>query len=252
MLTRSPPPSRSWSRKTSVAVIAPSRLTSTIRRCSALLGGERRQQHHAGVVDEDVDAAELVAHARGGREQRLAVGDVGRDGDRAVAELVGQRPRAIGATGQQRDAIAGGGQRAGGGFADARRGAGDDRDAAGGGLGAHGWTPRNRLALAHCARGWTLLRGPVRGAPGGPLSGDARGLPSGASTSPWTPPTTSPSSSPAGARRARPSRPAYRATASGGCRACGARRWRRWPASAPTTTGDSNAGRSAARRNSCS
>src|SRR3954469_12021554 len=35
MLTRSPPPSRSWSRKTSVAVIAPSRLTSTMRRCSS-------------------------------------------------------------------------------------------------------------------------------------------------------------------------------------------------------------------------
>src|SRR3954454_19642328 len=35
MLTRSPPPPRSWSRKTSVAVIAPSRLTSTIWRCSA-------------------------------------------------------------------------------------------------------------------------------------------------------------------------------------------------------------------------
>src|ERR1700689_2712184 len=35
MFTRSPPPSRSWSRNTSVAVIAPSRLTSTIWRCSA-------------------------------------------------------------------------------------------------------------------------------------------------------------------------------------------------------------------------
>src|SRR3954451_18123180 len=35
MLTRSPPPARSWSRKTSVAVIAPSRLVSTMRRCSS-------------------------------------------------------------------------------------------------------------------------------------------------------------------------------------------------------------------------
>ena len=41
------------------------------------------------------------------------------------------------APGQQRDAMAVGGQRAGGRLADARRGAGDDRDAAGGVLSAH-------------------------------------------------------------------------------------------------------------------
>ena len=100
----------------------------------ALVGGERREQHHAGVVDQDVGAAELVLDALGGGDDRVAVGDVGRDGDRAVAELVGQRLDAVGAAGEQRDAVAVGGQRAGGGFADARRGAGDDRDAAGVGL----------------------------------------------------------------------------------------------------------------------
>ena len=102
-----------------------------------LLGGERGEQHHAGVVDQDVGAAELVLDALGGGDERVAVGDVGLDGDRAVAELVGQRLDAVGAARQQRDAVAVGGQRTGGGLADARRGAGDDRDAAGGGFGAH-------------------------------------------------------------------------------------------------------------------
>jgi hypothetical protein len=65
-------------------------LTSTIWRCSAtLLGGERRQQHHAGVVDE------FVLDAPGGGQERVAVGDVGLDGDRGVAELVGQRLDAV-------------------------------------------------------------------------------------------------------------------------------------------------------------
>jgi hypothetical protein len=36
----------------------------------------------------------------------FAVGDVGRDGDRAVAEVMGQRLDAVGAAGQQRDAVA--------------------------------------------------------------------------------------------------------------------------------------------------
>ena len=115
-----------------MAVIAPSRLTSTIWRCSARCSEVNgAEQHHAGVVDQDVGAAELVLDALGGGDERVAVGDVGLDGDRAVAELVGERLDAVGAAGQQRDAVAVGGQRAGGGLADARRGAGDDRDAAG-------------------------------------------------------------------------------------------------------------------------
>ena len=35
----------------------------------ALVGGERREQHHAGVVDEDVGAAELVSDALGPRRR---------------------------------------------------------------------------------------------------------------------------------------------------------------------------------------
>jgi hypothetical protein len=70
----------------------PSRLTSTIWRISAfLLGAERREQHHAGVVHEDVGAAQVAVHALRGRDDRVAVGDVRLDGERAVAELLGQR-----------------------------------------------------------------------------------------------------------------------------------------------------------------
>jgi hypothetical protein len=62
-----------------------------------------------------------MLHALRGGDERVAVGDVGLDGDRAVAELLGQRLDAIGATGQQRDAVAVGGQRAGGGLSRSRR-----------------------------------------------------------------------------------------------------------------------------------
>src|SRR4051794_5130740 len=117
----------------------------------ALLGGKRRQQHHAGVVDQDVGSAELVLDALGGGYERVAVGDVSLDGDRTVAELVGERMDAVGAAGQQRDAVAVGGERAGGGCADARRGAGDDRDAAVRGFDAHGST------VAVDATGWGAL-----------------------------------------------------------------------------------------------
>jgi hypothetical protein len=56
----------------------------------ALVGGEWRRQHDAGVVDEDVRAAELLLYALGGGGDRVAVRDVGLDGDRAVVELVGK------------------------------------------------------------------------------------------------------------------------------------------------------------------
>ena len=84
----------------------------------ALIGAEGRGQHDAGVVDEDVRAAELVLDAVGGGEDRCAVGDVGLDGDRAVAELVRQGLDAVGAAREQRDAVAVSDQRAGGRLAD--------------------------------------------------------------------------------------------------------------------------------------
>jgi hypothetical protein len=62
------------------------------------------------------------------------------NGDRAASELVGQHLDAVGASGQQRDPAAVGGQRAGGRLAYARGGTGDDRDAAGVPVGAHAVT----------------------------------------------------------------------------------------------------------------
>ena len=104
----------------------------------ALIGGERRQQHHAGVVDQDLGATEVVLDALRSGDERVAVGDVGLNRDRALAELAGERLDAIRAAGQQRDAMAVGRQHAGRRLSDARRGAGDDRGAAGGVLNAHG------------------------------------------------------------------------------------------------------------------
>ena len=83
------------------------------------LGGEGGKQHDAGVVDQDVGAAELGLDPIGGRYEGVAVGDVGLDGDRAVAELVGQGLDAVRAAREQGQAIAAGGERAGGGLADA-------------------------------------------------------------------------------------------------------------------------------------
>jgi hypothetical protein len=51
----------------------------------ALIGAERCGEHDAGVVDVDVCAAELLLVAVGRGEERVAVGDVGLDRDRAVA-----------------------------------------------------------------------------------------------------------------------------------------------------------------------
>ena len=72
----------------------------------ALIGAERRGQHDAGVVDEDVRAAELLLDAGGRCDDGVAVGDVGLDGDGAVSELVGQDLDMAGAAGQQRDGVA--------------------------------------------------------------------------------------------------------------------------------------------------
>ena len=97
----------------------------------ALVGGEGREQHHAGVVDQDVGAAQLALHALRRGDEGVAIGDVGLDGDGTFAEFLGQRLDAVDASRQQRESVAVGGQGAGRSLADVRRGAGDDRDAAG-------------------------------------------------------------------------------------------------------------------------
>jgi hypothetical protein len=71
------------------------------------------------LLTRDVRAAELLLHALGRGDDRAAVGDVSLDSDRAIAELAGERLDAVGAAGQQRDAVAVRGQSAGGGFANA-------------------------------------------------------------------------------------------------------------------------------------
>jgi hypothetical protein len=72
----------------------------------APVGGERAEQHDAGVVDEHRRTAELGLHTVCRREQTVAVGDVGLDGDDSVAELVGESCDPVGASGQ-RDTVAG-------------------------------------------------------------------------------------------------------------------------------------------------
>ena len=83
------------------------------------LVGEGREQHDAGVVDQDVGPAEFGLDPVGGLDDRVAVGDVGLDGDGAVAELAGQGLDAVGAAREQGQAVAAGGERAGGCLADA-------------------------------------------------------------------------------------------------------------------------------------
>jgi hypothetical protein len=60
------------------------------------------------------------------RQQGVPVGDIGLDGQGAVAELGGQHGDPVEAPREQRHAVAVGGQRAGGRGADPGRGAGDD------------------------------------------------------------------------------------------------------------------------------
>jgi hypothetical protein len=71
----------------------------------ALVRRERCRQHDARVVDQDVSAVELLLHAFGCRDDRVAVGAVGLDRDGAVAELVGERLDALDAACEQRDAV---------------------------------------------------------------------------------------------------------------------------------------------------
>ena len=86
----------------------------------------------AGVVDQQVDAAELLAHPGDGGLDRGAVGDVGGDRERAGAgglgDLVHRRRQPVGGAGEAGDGHAARGQPLGEVPADPRRGAGDQRD----------------------------------------------------------------------------------------------------------------------------
>jgi len=111
-----------------------------------LVGQARRHRgdgHVAGVVDQHVDPAEGLD---GGGDHGVGVGldgDVGPDGDRLAAgggDLGDQGLQAVDAAGGQHQAGALGGEVAGGGFAQAAAGPGDDDDLAGN-VGGHGKSP---------------------------------------------------------------------------------------------------------------
>ena len=94
---------------------------------------QRLRQRQAGVVDDDVDAAERQHRGVDSRLHRGFVGDVGGDADRhiGVADLFGGGGGLFGIQVGDHHAGALGGQPGGDGLADARGGAGDQRDAGG-------------------------------------------------------------------------------------------------------------------------
>ena len=111
---------------------------STLTRTCAISSatgvfGHRAHGADAGVVDQDVDgqpaAVDLVEQAGAGG----GIGDVAGDhlDADAAGEFVGQLAQPVLAAGDQRDAVAAGGQLAGDVGADARRGPGDDGGAGG-------------------------------------------------------------------------------------------------------------------------
>jgi hypothetical protein len=126
-----------------------------------LAGGERPEQHHSGVVDKDVRAPELAAHAFGGGHDRVSIGDVGLDRDRAATQLGSQRVDAVAAAGQQRKAVPGNGERACGRLADPGRRAGDDRNAAGILVCGHGVVPGRWQAGRRSCRVASLNHAPL-------------------------------------------------------------------------------------------
>jgi len=84
---------------------------------------DRAQQHHASVVDEHVEAAELFVGAAHERIGLGLVADVGLDGERGSAgraDALGERVDAVGAARGERDGGAGLGAGERGGLADAR------------------------------------------------------------------------------------------------------------------------------------
>ena len=86
-------------------------MTSIIRRHSLGVGAPATgaEQHHAGVVDEDVEAAESVMRAARRTVRLRLVGDVDLDRDRGAAlavDLLGEVVEPVLAAGAERDARA--------------------------------------------------------------------------------------------------------------------------------------------------
>jgi hypothetical protein len=77
-------------------------LTSTAAGLFPLLSPERAEQHHPGVVDQRLGAAEGRAGLLCRRHHGLTVGDIGGDRHSAIAELGRQRLQTLDSAGQQR------------------------------------------------------------------------------------------------------------------------------------------------------
>jgi hypothetical protein len=71
-----------------------------------LLGAEGSEEHHSGVVDEYVCAAQVTLHLIRRRDQAVAVGDVRCDRHCRLAELAGQFLQTVDPAGQQRQPVA--------------------------------------------------------------------------------------------------------------------------------------------------
>ena len=91
---------------------------------------DRAEEHHARVVDERVEAAELLDGLRDRALGLRRVSDVGLDHERAVADPPGHLTKPVAATRHERDLrpLRGEGER--GRLTDATRGAGDECDGA--------------------------------------------------------------------------------------------------------------------------
>jgi len=66
-----------------------------------LIGVERTGQHDAGVVDQGIGGAELLANAVGGGNDAVAISDVRFNGDGPVAQFVRESGDAIEPASQQ-------------------------------------------------------------------------------------------------------------------------------------------------------
>jgi hypothetical protein len=62
---------------------------------------ERGEQHDAGVVDQDASAAQFGLDTVSARGEGIAVGDVGPDGNRVVAQFASEGLDPVGAPGEQ-------------------------------------------------------------------------------------------------------------------------------------------------------
>jgi hypothetical protein len=92
--------------------------------------GDRTEQHHARVVHEDVEAAELVVGRLHETACLLLVGDVDLPDQHRPVEALRDRLQPLGTASTERDARAGGRQGPRSGLSDSRRGAGHGSHAA--------------------------------------------------------------------------------------------------------------------------